>query len=198
MASTKRERLRKAHWPNVEDTWTGEEVGWFKIPRTLPMLFSGLTKQVRGNIDPTPVYLELLSHHYGDGFIELRHESEHAFAVGYSVGRIRSWRERMAKLAELGFIKVAGSGSQPYKYILLMHPTTVLERLRNEGKLDEKWWSAYISRKAETRELTYAEREEIKANTKDQFEQPKKKNMLTIPGTKRPVALTARRNASGT
>jgi hypothetical protein len=168
MAPTKRERLRTEHWPNVEDTWTGEEVGWFKIPRTFPLCFSMLSKEIRGNIDPTSVYLELLSHHYGDGFIELKHESEHAFAVGYSAGRIRSWRERMAKLEELGFIKTKGAGSQPYKYVLLMHPTTVIQRLYEQGKVSEQWWNAYVSRKAETRELTFVQREALKSQATQQ------------------------------
>ncbi|QEE27342.1 hypothetical protein FTW19_04530 [Terriglobus albidus] len=167
--ASKRQRLRKELWSEDEDVWTGEEVGWFKIPRTFPLCLALLKKDIRGPEDPTAVYLELLSHHYGEGFIELKQESDHAFACGFSVGRLRSWHERMAKLEELGFIKTKSAGASKYKYVLLMHPTTVIQNLRDQGKIEDRWWNMYIARKAETRELTYEQRDQQKkqaANTR--------------------------------
>jgi hypothetical protein len=160
--ATKREKLRRQHWPREEDTWTGEEAGWFKIPRTLPLCFAMLSKEVRGKTDPTAVYLELLSHHYGDGFIELQHEDDHAFAVGYSRSRVRSWRERMAVLEELGFIKTKSSGPHKYRYVLLMHPTTVIQKFRDAGKIPDGLWNAYTNRKIVTGEMTFEQRQKQK------------------------------------
>ena len=180
--ATKREKLRREHWPNEEDTWTGEEYGWFKIPRTLPLIFAMLSKEVRGKIDPTAVYLELLSHHYGDGFIELQHEDDHAFAVGYSRARVRSWRERMAILEDLGFIKTKASGPHKYKYVLLMHPTTVMQNLRDGGKITEDLWNAYTNRKVLTGELT--------------FEQRQKQNQPKTPPSVKPKAVIVARKKS--
>jgi hypothetical protein len=156
--ATKRETLRKQLFPADKDLWTGEEVGWFKLPRTFPLLTALLKKDVRGKEDPTSTYLELLSHHYGGGFIILNQESEHAFASGYAPSRLRSWRERMAKLEELGFIKTKGVGGQTYKYVLLIHPTSVVEQLRLAGKVSEEWLNTYEVRKTATKELTFAQR----------------------------------------
>jgi hypothetical protein len=48
MASSKREKLKKQFFPDDTDIWTGEESGWFKIPRTLPLVLALLKKEIRG------------------------------------------------------------------------------------------------------------------------------------------------------
>ena len=138
----------------------GRRSGGFEIPRTFPLVILALLKKdIRGEEDPAAVYTELLSHHYGEGFIELRSEAEHAFNSGFARGRERSWRERMAVLENLGFIKTKGTGSQKYKYVLLLHPTTVIQRMREAGQISEDWWNSYTARKTETGELTFEQRE---------------------------------------
>lgn len=154
----KREELRRKLWPLEDDFWSGEEAGWFKIPRTLPLILALLKKDIRGKEDPTSVYIELLSHHYGEGFIALHQEADHAFASGFAPSRVRSWRERMAKLEELGFIKTKSVGAQKYKYVLLMHPTTVVEKLRKAGSIPDAWWNTYTVRQAATKEMTFDQR----------------------------------------
>jgi hypothetical protein len=163
--SEKRNKFRKQYWPK-EDPWTGEEDGWFKAPRTLPLLLVLLkTKALRGKESPATTYLELLSHHYGGGLIELRAESEHAHAAGFTGARaVRSWKERIAALEKIGFIKTQGLGAQKLKYVLLMHPVNVVERLRSAGELDGDWWETYRARQFEVREPTYEDRPQSLAN----------------------------------
>jgi len=52
----KRERIRNEFFKD-EDAWTGEnEKGWFKAPRTLPLILELLSsKDLSGNFDPTGV-----------------------------------------------------------------------------------------------------------------------------------------------
>jgi hypothetical protein len=52
----KREKLRNEYWPD-EDAWTGvNEKGWFRAPRTLPLLLSLMrSKALSGRVDPTGV-----------------------------------------------------------------------------------------------------------------------------------------------
>jgi len=57
-------------------------------------------------------------------------------------------------------------GGQRYKYVLLVHPTAVVEKLRQEGKVDPVWWDAYRDRQLETKELTFAARKKVKAALK--------------------------------
>lgn len=89
----------------------------------------------------------------------MKHEGEHAYYAGYVGNRaVRTWREHMHRLEANGFIKTSGSGNQQYKYVLLIHPTTVVEVLRVQGKIDPHWLRTYESRQLEPKERTFAER----------------------------------------
>lgn len=158
-----REKLRKKLWPN-EDAWTGEnERGFFQAPRTLPLLLHLLsTKAVSGKQNPSFVYLELWARHMGGGIIEMKHEGEHTYASGYSSGRTRTWRDHMKLLEENGFIKTKTVGNQQFRYVLLVHPTAVVERLKEQRKVDQLWLDTYELRQLETKEPTYAERMKAK------------------------------------
>jgi len=159
-ADERREKLRKDFWPN-EEAWTGEgEKGWFKAPRTLPHVLRLLgNKSLSGNCDPAKAYLELFARHISGGVIEMGHETDHAFAAGYSGPRaVRTWQERMRILGKLGFIQTKPFGNHQYKYVLLVHPTVAVQRLRDAGRVPEEWWNAYRARQVETKEAQYEER----------------------------------------
>ena len=155
-----RDKIRKRFFLG-EDAWTGEnEKGWFYAPRTLPLLLNLIaSKKVSGKCDPSKVYLELWARHMGGGVIEMRHEGDHAYAAGYKGRRgIRTWQERMNLLEQNGIIKTKQIGNQKYKYVLLIHPTTVIENLRRAGSVDEDWLDTYKDRQMETKELTFKAR----------------------------------------
>jgi hypothetical protein len=156
----RREKLRVEFWSDG-DAWTGEnEKGWFRAPRTLPLLLGLLSeKDLSGNQDPTKVYVELLARHIDSGIIEMGHEADHAFAAGYEGSRgVRTWRERMKILEKLGFIRTRRAGNQDFKYVLLVHPTTVIMKLRDSGKVSDHWWTTYRARQFETKEANYETR----------------------------------------
>lgn len=160
-AQKHREQIRDEFWAN-EIAWTGEkpEAGWFRAPRTLPLILALMrTEKVTGSRqDPTGVYLELLAQHRDTGIVEIRNEGEHSYAAGYGPSRgVRTWQERMKLLSDLGFVKSIGSGNQQYKYVLLVHPTIVIQGLRDEGKIDDSWWQTYRQRQIESKERSYEE-----------------------------------------
>jgi hypothetical protein len=159
----RREELRKQYWPK-EDLWTGKkEVGWFPVPRTLPLILSLLSsKLVSQKKDPSSVYLELMSQQRGEGIIEMGHEADHAFAAGYEGNRaVRTWQERMKILEDNGFILTKKVGNR-FKFVAIVHPTTAVQRLRDKKKIPDNWWDAYIARKSETREPTHEQRQKKK------------------------------------
>lgn len=163
-----REQLRKKFWPN-EDAWTGEnEKGWFYAPRTLPLILSLIaSKSVSGKRNPSRVYLELWARHIGEGVIEMKHEGDHAYAAGYVGNRgIRTWREHMELLENSGIIKIKRIGNQQYKYVLLVHPTTVVEKLRLANKVDQQWLDTYAVRQLETKEHSFEARKKARAASK--------------------------------
>ena len=152
--SERRENLRQQLWPK-ETCWTGEnERGWFKAPRTLPLLLGLLgSKEISGNQDPAPAYVELLARHLGEGVIEMSPEADHAFAAGYYGPRgVRTWRERMRILQEAEFIRVAKKGNREFGYVLLVHPAVAVQRLHDAGRVPDQWMQDYATRRIETKE----------------------------------------------
>lgn len=155
-----REKLRQSLFPTEEAWIGGVEKGWFRAPRTLPLVLGlvdskGLSEKKR----PSNVYLELWARDMGEGLIEMKAPEIHAYYAGYSGSRgVRTWQERMRILEELGFIKIKPAGNQTYGYVLLVHPAKVIEELQAQGKVAPDWLDSYNVRQIETREKTLEER----------------------------------------
>lgn len=154
----RREEIKSELWP-TDIAWTGEkpEKGWFRAPRTLPLVMTLLSdKSISGTSDLSGVYLELLARHRDSGIVEMASPGEHSYAAGYSGPRgIRTWQERMKKLEALGFIKSRPSGNQQYKYVLLVHPTVAVQRLYEAKRVPKVWWDTYRLRQIEATEAPY-------------------------------------------
>jgi len=149
----RRAQLKDHYWQN-ESTWNGTGSGWFKGPRTLPLILALLSsKALTGGRDVSRVYLELLARHMDGGVVEVGNEADHAYAAGYTGTRaIRTWHERVEILQRLGFIKSKHVGNQRYKLILLVDPLVAVANLRKQGGVPESWWEAYSLRLMETKE----------------------------------------------
>jgi len=111
MPAQRRQELRDELWPDASKiVWNRKaEKGFCTIPRTLPLIMTLINHlSPKGKGDASRVYHELWCHAYDEGFVTLSDEGEHAYAAGYvTPGRgIRSWRERLEVLRDLGFIRV--------------------------------------------------------------------------------------------
>src|SRR5258706_566122 len=138
-ATKRREEIRSEFWKN-EILWSGEgERGWFRAPRTLPLILALLSsKEISGKKNPSRVYLELIARQRDTGVIDMVSEGEHSYAAGYSESRgIRTWQERMGLLEQLGFIKSKHSGNLKYKYVALIHPVIAVQKLRDEKRIPD-------------------------------------------------------------
>jgi hypothetical protein len=160
--SDRRARLKQQYWHDVNE-WNGTGSGWFKAPRTLPLILGLLSnKELTAGRDVSRVYLELLARHMDAGVIEIGNESDHAFAAGYTGSRaIRTWHERMKLLESLGFIRSKQMGNQRYKLVLVVDPLTAVTELRRRGSVPDIWWEVYIMRLLETKEGDIARVEQI-------------------------------------
>lgn len=154
----RREKIKEEYWSD-EIAWTGDrpEMGWFRAPRTLPLILMLLSsKKVSDNSDPSGVYLELLARHRDTGIVQMSTEADHSYAAGYPGPRgIRTWQERMKLLEKLGFIKTIRGGNQTYKHVMLVHPAIALKKLQEEGKIEKTWWDTYRQTQIETKESSY-------------------------------------------
>lgn len=153
--SQKRAALKQAHWPN-EKPFTTLAKGFFQPPRTLPYLLALLShKKISGNTDPVSTYVELLARHMDSGIVEVQSEADHAFAAGHTGERaLRTWRERIRQLEEIGFIKTKAAGNSAYRYIFLVDPATAVAKLEAKGLVPEEWKSAYYARALDCGEIS--------------------------------------------
>jgi hypothetical protein len=179
----RREQVKAEFWPN-EIAWTGEkpEQGWFRAPRTLPLVLMLLSdKKISGSADLSSVYFELLARHRDSGIVDMVHPGDHSYAAGYSGPRaVRTWQERMNLLEQLGFIKSVQSGNQQYKHVLLVHPTIAVKKLHDRGKVSQAWWATYRARQIEATEAPYEKLMELHPN----FE-PEKDKVVPIKAAKK-------------
>ncbi|SRR6266446_563183 len=153
----RRAQLKKRYWPN-EEAWTGTGNGWFRGPRTVPLILVLLSqKELTAGHDISRVYLELLSRHMDGGVIEIGNEADHSYAAGYTGTRaVRTWHERMKLLEELGFIQSKRVANQHYKLVLVVDPLHAVTELRKQGRVPDSWWEAYLLRLMETKEADEA------------------------------------------
>lgn len=147
--TAKREQL----WPgSFEYVWCRKhQDGFATVPRLLPLVLA-LIRRVSPSGDPCPVYVDLWCRVFDEGFVKVTDPHAFAFSSGYSGQRaLRTWRERVDTLADLGFIQVKPGAGYEVGYILLVDPLKVIARNKREGRLDdeEAWWSAYVDRAEE-------------------------------------------------
>jgi hypothetical protein len=150
-AKERRARLRELQWgPGVDDSiWHKREKGFCTIPRTLPLVVT-LIRQLSRNVDAGRVYLDLWARQFEDGYVDVADEAELASSCGYANGSrgVKSWREAMKLLEDLGFITSKPKGQRKYGYVLLIHPHRVVaELLDMKGSKVPDWWVGLYERR---------------------------------------------------
>lgn len=153
-AALKREALREQVWPGSSAEVWNRKVGkgFTTIPRTLGLimtLIEELVERKKGH-DVSRVYFELWCRAFDEGFLDGPDEESCAFAAGFTTERsVRSWKERIDTLVELGFVRVAPRGTRPQGYILILDPHKVVKNLHEAKRVRPEWWGAYIKRCSE-------------------------------------------------
>ena len=144
-AELKREQIRDALFRNAATEIFDRTIhnGYSTVPRTLGLMLTLIETLAEKGKNPSRVYCELWFRTYDDKLVEIRDESEIAYASGLSV---RRWRERIDVLEKLGFIKVAPNGNRRYGYVFLRNPNNVAQELRQANRVPDQWWVAYTKR----------------------------------------------------
>ena len=149
----RRQGLRDSLWgEEAVNLWhRTTEDGYSTIPRTLPLVMTLIDELKGKGRDISRVYFDLWCRQMDDSFVEVNDEESFAYSSGYSTpGRnVRSWRERIDMLRELGFVSIQPNGSRRNGYILLHHPHRVVCELRAQGKVNDAWWGAFSKRASE-------------------------------------------------
>jgi hypothetical protein len=150
--AAKREQLRDNLWPGSDELiWKrSTNKGFTTIPRLLPLVMH-LIGELSPKGNPANVYLELWSRGFDEGLVTISDESSCAYAAGYAGNRaVRTWREHIFRLKELGFIDTKKEGNREVAFVLLYNPLLVCARLKASGqKVPEEWWTAFVHRALE-------------------------------------------------
>ncbi len=103
--------------------------GFATIPKTLPYICRILDELSKGQ-PLASTYLALWCATWDDAFIKLGRTPDIAFAAGFSGQRgVRTFHDRVRKLAELGFVEVAPSGAHALGLAYLPNPHLQIMRL---------------------------------------------------------------------
>ena len=123
--------LRDTLFPDAEDRlWDRTKFhGFATIPKTMPYVCRILDELSKGH-PLTTTYLALWCATWDDAFIKLGRMPDLAFAAGFSGQRgVRTFQDRVRRLADLGFVEIAPSGAQDLGLAFLPNPHLQIMRL---------------------------------------------------------------------
>lgn len=84
---------------------------------------------------------------YDELFLTLNRPEEMAFHAGFEGQRaLRTWRDRVRRLAELGFIALKKGPLGDYSYAIFFNPYHVIKRFYLKGMVQEAKWQAIVVR----------------------------------------------------
>lgn len=150
--SSRRKKLRDRLWPDISDNqlWLRtQRVGFTTIPRTMGLI-SRIIDQLSGKGFPlASTYLTLWCWVFDEAFVEIRNPKEFAYESGFNGPRGEAtWRSRMRRLEELGFIMSKPGIAGDFQYVLIINPIHVIENHFKDKKDKDKnqSYNAFISR----------------------------------------------------
>lgn len=143
--------LRNQLWPDLDpnelwETGRDEKKGWVKIPRAMPIIFRILDDLADKGKPISNTFLALWCRNMGDHLILIPEPKILVFESGFNGPRGEStWRSRMKKLCELGFID-AKPVTGPYSHVLLFNPYRVIKGKHDQGKVNDTDFIALFER----------------------------------------------------
>lgn len=152
--SDRRRDLREALWPEVKDEhlWLRtQRVGFTTVPRTMPLIGQVLD-QISGKGFPLfSTYLTLWCWVFDEGLVEIRNPRELAHESGFGGPRAEAtWRNRMRRLEDLGFIKSKPGLAGDFQYVLLLNPLLRIKEVYATGDRNKDWlYNALLGRLAQ-------------------------------------------------
>lgn len=143
-------KLRDQLWPDLDEgrLWIRTKAkGFTTIPRALPHIFEILDDLGGKGTPLSRVYFSLWCRVFDESVIELKSYNELAYEGGFSGQRaVTQWKQRMAKLVELGFILAEEGPGGSYDYILLLNPYLIVKKYYDSGAIQKTKFIALFNR----------------------------------------------------
>jgi hypothetical protein len=141
---------RRKLWPELTDDmlWSMDKEGWVALPRLMPLILSIMDDLSGKGFPVSRTYLELWSRiRIEESFLALNRPEEMAFHAGFEGQRaLRTWKDRMQRLANLGFIGVKPGPLGDLSYAVIYNPYHVIKPAYLAGQVHENKWQALVIR----------------------------------------------------
>lgn len=145
----KQVEIRSKLWPDLEPAmlWHMENEGWSAVPRLMPLMMS-IMDDLSGKGYPVgQTYLEMWCRLREEQFLTLNRPEEMAFHAGFEGQRaLRTWKDRVQRLANLGFIGLKSGPLGDLSYAVFYNPYHVIKRAFLNGQVQERKWQSLIVR----------------------------------------------------
>lgn len=103
-------------------------MGFTTIPRTMALIGRIIDQLSGKGIPLASTYLALWCWVFDEAFVEIRNPKELAYESGFNGTRGEAtWRTRMRRLEELGFIMTKPGLLGEFQYVLILNPIKVIE-----------------------------------------------------------------------
>lgn len=136
-------------WPELEERmlWGMDNEGWVALPRLMPIIMS-IMDDISGKGFPVSrTYLEMWARLREEQFLTLNRPEEMAFHAGFEGQRaLRTWKDRVQRLADMGFIGLQVGPIGDLSFAVFYNPYYVVKRAYLEGKVQERKWQALVIR----------------------------------------------------
>lgn len=141
---------KELHFPGLHEDWLwhrSRNDGYTSIPRTMPIIMELVDAMTKGQ-PAGQALLTLWCRSPDHALVTIENPAVMATEAGFSGERaVDTWRRRMRKLAELGFILTAPGASGDFHYVVLLHPHWVIEQLKHKGVgVPESIYKRFIER----------------------------------------------------
>jgi hypothetical protein len=142
-------QIRSKLWPAVtgEMLWDIDNDGWAAVPRVMPLMMSIMDDLSEKGFPVSRTYLEMWTRLREEQFLTLNRPEEMAFHAGFEGQRaLRTWKDRVQRLANLGFIGLVPGPLGDLSYAIFYNPYHVIKRAYQDKKVQEKKWQALVVR----------------------------------------------------
>ena len=141
---------RRKLWPEVIDDmlWSMDNDGWVALPRLMPLMLSIMDDLSGKGFPVSRTYLELWSRiRIEESFLALNRPEEMAFHAGFEGQRaLRTWKDRIQRLANLGFVGLKPGPLGDLSYAIIYNPYHVFKRAYLADQVQENKWQALVIR----------------------------------------------------
>lgn len=137
-------------WPDVTNLmlWDrNERDGFSTVPRAMPLIMNIMDGLSDKGFPVGQTYLELWCRLYDELFLTLNRPEEMAFYAGFTGQRaVRTWKDRVKRLADLGFIDLKSGPLGDMSYAIFYNPYHVIKRAYLKGEVQEDKYRALVIR----------------------------------------------------